>query len=71
MRNPGTDFHRRAADDREANAIIARDAQKERNALEWFARGDRAYANGETELGDNLHRQARLETRRLYDGRKN
>jgi hypothetical protein len=68
MRNPGTDFHRRAADEAEANAIIRRDKQKQLNADEWRRRARKAFREGNGALASNLYRQATLEVARLYDG---
>jgi hypothetical protein len=68
MRNPGTDFHRRAADDAATRTIIARDKQKAFNAAEWLRRAWDADKAGNGALAANLFRQAVLETARLYDG---
>ena len=61
MRNPGTDFHRREADARQQDAIIARNAQKKRNAIEWLRRARIALDNGDNTLFRNLTAQAALE----------
>lgn len=63
--NPGTDFHRRAADATQQDEIVARNAQKKRNAIEWLRRARIALDNGETVLFRNLTAQAALEVANL------